>query len=447
MASIRTEAANGRRAIQFSDRDGVRRTIRLGKVTKRDAEQAKRYIEAMLSAQLAGTALDRQTSLWLAEVGDRIHDRLARVGLCEPRETARETDVEKPAEVTLCEFLSQYLAMRSTVTDSTRLVWGHVVRNLESCFGAKRVLPEFTKGDGVRFREFLAKQKLAASTQRKRMGFASQFFAQAKDDGLLTVNPFADVEMDGRADESRQKYVPDTDIVRIMDCCPDWGWRLLIALARYGGLRHPSETTQLRWEDIDWQRGTFRVVSPKTARYGKGSREVPVFESLRPFLVEAFEQAEEGSIYVLPGSLREGSNNQRTTLQKVVRRAGLDPIPKMFINFRSSAATDLADRFPGHVANAWMGHCEAIARKHYRQVTPEHIRAAVGDSGPSNVTHFPTQHRVERNGITSDSASIAHEKPREAAVSRGKRSVFMEDRGLEPRQQNSQVVSATPVAV
>ena len=434
MASITTEQRRGRRIVQFTDLDGARRSVRLGKITKRDAEQTKRHIEAMLSARLAGTALDRQTALWLANVGDVMHDKLARAGLCEPRQAAEVVEPKDSAELTLEEFLKQYLVMRSTVTDSTRLVWGHVVRNLKACFGAKRSLCEFTKGDGIRFREFLAKQKLAASTQRKRMGFASQFFAQANDDGLMTVNPFADVDMDGRADESRQKYVSVEDIDRIMDRCPDWGWRLLVALARYGGLRHPSETTRLTWNDVDWERGTFRVESPKTARYGKGSREVPIFESLRPYLVEAFEQAEDGSVYVLPDHLREGANNQRTTLQKIVKRAGLTPIPKMFINFRSSAATDLADRFPGHVANAWMGHCEAIARKHYRQVTADHLKAAIGstDSDRCSALQNPVQYQAEPNGTAAPGAARPKEKPRETAISRGKRGVFMEDRGLEP---------------
>lgn len=361
-----------------------------------------------------------------------MRDKLSRVGLCLPRKVADVIESNLPAEVTLDEFLKQYLAMRSIVTEATRTVWGHVIRNLNSCFGAKRLLGEFTKGDGVRFREYLAKQSLASSTQRKRMGFAAQFFTQANDDGLIAVNPFANVDMDRRADESRQKYVSVDDINRIMERCPDWSWRLLIALARYGGLRHPSETTPLTWNDIDWERGTFRVQSPKTARYGKGSREVPIFESLRPYLVEAFEQADDGAVYVLPEHFREGANNQRTTFQKVVKRAGLDPIPKMFINFRSSAATDLADRFPGHVANAWMGHCEAIARKHYRQVTADHVKAAIGstESGRCGALQNAVQYDAESGGTAPDNAALPKEKPRETAISRGKRSVFMEDRGI-----------------
>jgi len=44
---------------------------------------------------------------------------------------------------------------------------------------------------------------------------------------------------------------------------------------------------------------------------------------------------------------------------------------------RASRATELADAFPSHVASAWLGHTEAIADAHYRQVTEEHFVKAV----------------------------------------------------------------------
>lgn len=73
-------------------------------------------------------------------------------------------------------------------------------------------------------------------------------------------------------------------------------WRLIVALARSGGLRCPSEHPALRWRDIDWEHGRIKVTSPKTARHPNGgSTVIPLFLGLRPYLAEAFDLAEPGA--------------------------------------------------------------------------------------------------------------------------------------------------------
>jgi integrase len=59
----------------------------------------------------------------------------------------------------------------------------------------------------------------------------------------------------------------------VIDACPDWEWRLLVALARFGGFRVPSEATRLRWQDIDWDRERIKIRSPK-AEHHKGKATV-----------------------------------------------------------------------------------------------------------------------------------------------------------------------------
>ena len=43
---------------------------------------------------------------------------------------------------------------------------------------------------------------------------------------------------------SREEYA------KLLDACPNQEWRTIIALARIGGLRCPSELKQLRWPDV-----------------------------------------------------------------------------------------------------------------------------------------------------------------------------------------------------
>ena len=74
------------------------------------------------------------------------------------------------------------------------------------------------------------------------------------------------------------------------------------------------------WGDIDWEKGRMTVRSKKTEHHeGKASREVPIFSELRPFLEEAWEQAQVGQEYVI--TRYRGDVNLRTQLQRIIKRA------------------------------------------------------------------------------------------------------------------------------
>ena len=141
----------------------------------------------------------------------------------------------------------------------------------------------------------------------------------------------------------------------------------------------------MKWVDVDWERSRFRVISPKTEHHeGKARRWVPIFPELRPVLEEAWEQAEEGAVYVVDHDrLHNGGQNLRTTLQKIIRRAGLKPWPRLFQNLRATRETELAARFPVHIVTAWIGNSTTIAAKHYLQVTDADFEAATQGAAQS----------------------------------------------------------------
>ena len=86
----------------------------------------------------------------------------------------------------------------------------------------------------------------------------------------------------------------------MLEACPDNEWRLLVVLARYGGLRIPSELVGLTWDDVDWDRGVMRISVPKKEHLpGQETREVPIFPEIRPHLLQAAEDASEGSTHVI----------------------------------------------------------------------------------------------------------------------------------------------------
>jgi integrase len=379
MASVSFDRASKTRTIQFVGADGKRRSLRLGKCSARAAEGVKLHIERLNVASISGQPIEDATAHWLTDIGDALYDRLAGVGLVAARLPVEP--VEKPPVPTLGPFLDGYIQKREADTkQATRTVYGRTRRHLVHFFGEDRELTSITAGDATDFRRYLIGAKLADNTVRRTCGFARQFFASAVQHELIARNPFdaAEIKTTVRGNASRFRFVTKAEAETVLEACPDVQSRLLFALARFGGLRTPSETLGLRWSDIDWAKERMIVRSPKTERHeGKESRFVPLYPELRPYLDEAFHQAEEnGSEFVLTGG-RDAAKNFRTKFTKIIQRAGLKPWPKLFHNLRATRQTELADQFPAHVVCDWMGNSQPVASKHYLHTTEDHFSAAI----------------------------------------------------------------------
>ena len=101
----------GRRRVLFVAKDGSRKTVRLGEISERDAEQICRHIEALNTASITGQSAPRDTAVWLTGIGDALHDRLARAGLVEPK--------EKPSAMALGAFIDEYIGHRPDLKPTT----------------------------------------------------------------------------------------------------------------------------------------------------------------------------------------------------------------------------------------------------------------------------------------------------------------------------------------
>jgi integrase len=239
----------------------------------------------------------------------------------------------------------------------------------------------------------------AEPTVRRTCKRAKQYFAAAVKKRLIDENPFDDVPTADRANTSRQQFVSRADITKVIDACPDWEWRLIFAMARYGGLRIPSEILGMRWEDINWEHNRFTVRSPKTEHIeGKDRRLVPLFRELQPYLLDALEHAADGQQYVFDRMRQFQRENLRTQALRIIRNAGVEPWMKTFHNLRSSRQTELVEDYPEHVVAAWLGNSVEIARKHYLQVTDEHFdRAVMSEQDAPGEAAQKAAHEVAQN--------------------------------------------------
>ena len=248
---------------------------------------------------------------------------------------------------------------------------------------------------------------------------------------MIRENPFGDMKgIAVRENRARDFYVTRAMAQQVIDACPDNQWRLLFALSRYGGLRCPSEHLALRWTDVNWEQGRIRVPSPQTeAHEGGESREIPIFPELRPHLEAVwFDPSQDGAEFIIT-RYREKNCNLRTQLQRIIKRAGLECWPKLFHNLRATRQTELAETFPAHVVCDWLGNSQAVAARHYLQVTDEHFAEAM-------TTRIPTQqlHAGTSNGTPEENGDPSESKPLQGFASQVVilQGLTVPPRGVEP---------------
>ncbi|MCA9119324.1 MAG: site-specific integrase [Planctomycetaceae bacterium] len=204
---------------------------------------------------------------------------------------------------------------------------------------------------------------------------ARQVFKSAARKVLIETNPFVDVKGGSESNDSRKHFVSRDITEKVLEACPDAEWRLIVALARYGGVRTPSETLGLRLNDVDWVNDRFTVTSPKTKKQGKPWRVVPLFPELRQYFEDAAELATPDAEFFI-NRYRDKAVNLRTQFNRILKRAGVTPWPRLFQNLRASRETELANEYPLHVVTAWLGNTPSVAAKHYLQITDAHFAQA-----------------------------------------------------------------------
>jgi integrase len=390
MASI-SKQTDGRKLLQYISPLNKRRcSIQLGKVSMKEADEVKRQVEQLVASKLSAQALPAPTAAWIGNLkrsGSRLYDRLSEEGLVGVRLSVEDTLLES--------FIDGYVASRIASTkESTRKFWGRTKKHLLDYFGADCRLDAITLGEAKRW-VLKLKETLAENTVRRTTGVARQFFSEAVDLGLLDSNPFSQKSLPvaTRGNKERMEFITVETINKVIDQCPDAQWRLLVTLARFGGLRVPSEALSLKWEDINWDSGRMTVRSPKTEHHeGRTMRVVPIGEELMQHLEEAFELAEDGDVYCIE-RYRDRTANLRTHFQRIIEKAGVKIWPRLWQNLRSTRQTELTREHPAHVVACWMGNSPKIANEHYLQVTEEDYASVAVGSGNrgkrAETTHDP----------------------------------------------------------
>ena len=211
MASIAKEK-NGHRRILFVAPDGKRKTIRLGKVSQRNAEAVKVRVEQLLAAKLTGHVLESDAAKWVASLDPALADKLARVGLVDKPTFAEATELEP--------FITAFVDGRVDLKPATKIVRRQVIRDLAEFFGPNCSVAHINAGHADDFKQELLRKGLATTTVQKRLQVSRSFFNAMLRRKLISENPFDGVNVVAVGIKDRQRFVSREETEHLLVACP-----------------------------------------------------------------------------------------------------------------------------------------------------------------------------------------------------------------------------------
>ena len=405
MASITDKKSKKKRGgllkiIQFKYGSGGKRySIRLGKIDMKQAQKIKTKVEELLACKETALPWPVELTNWINSIGEDLTASLVKVGLLPTLKASTE----------LKAFIENYIESRTDAKLNTRNAMVSAMKQAVSFFGAKTQMQTITRADCNNFKIHL-QGKYSLAYTGTTIKTVKRFFIAAIHANQIIKNPFDGLKIPAQKNAERQFFVDRPMLEKLLEACPDHQWKMIIALARIGGLRTPCEVLLLKWTDINWHLKKFLVHSPKTEHHaGKDQRFVPLFPVLKELLEEGFNQAEDGEIYVI-NRYRNSNQNLRTTFKKIIIRAGLLPWPKLFNNLRSSRSTELArNRVSMHLITAFIGNSEKIQIDHYLQVNDTDYENSSRYEPCTNISGAKSGAWSEQKAVQQQNATVCKE--------------------------------------
>jgi len=419
VASMNTDE-HGCRRLQWNEPGGKRRTLRLGKLPSAKAVKLKERVEHLILAKQHGE-MEPELAAWVAKLDDELHAKLAAVELVLAREAGQ-----------LGPWLEKYLEERVELKPGSKVKLQQTEKKLLAFFTAPCRLRSITKAQAAEWWASLLKEGLSMASAKIHAGNAKAFFNAALRRQLVNENPFLDLKS-GPTPANLEHFVTLEVAQRVLQACPDVRSQVLFGLARFAGLRVPSESHLLTWDDVDFVRRRLRVRSPKTERHqGKAFREVPITQHLLPILLEAWQKRSGDYVVTI-----RGNGYIHNGLQRIIRKAGVEVWEDLYQALRRSFGKDLVHLGGFHEATVaqWTGHSLTVSQRHYTKGVPDEVFDKATAFG--HATQNPTQQLTEVGGSSGKKAE--NEKGPESSNSSPFRVLpadapicLVEIRGLEP---------------
>ncbi len=233
----------------------------------------------------------------------------------------------------------------------------------------------------------------------------------------IAENPMASLKPNFREGKAAlREYICPNRIEAILSVMPG-PWKLMTALARFGGLRSPSESLLQRWAEVHLEAKCpyLHVKSPETESQGKSWREVPISPRPAEILREGMPADALPAYFMvdLPAYRKPRKGgwhgvNTRQQFNNHLKSGGIGTIKSAFKVFRSSCLTDWAKKVQIHVVAKWAGNTAPVAAKHYLTLVDSDWKEVTTCTPVQNqmTTHAARAHTLETGSTLSCSKDL-----------------------------------------
>ena len=344
------------------------------KYSREDVNDLRVLVEGLVNARKLGKRPDGATCERLTKIAPDIARKLVKADLVDPALIGVST-------LTLGELCDLYNRNRLHLKERTRDHDQTIIRKLCRFFPKDTEIAQITPLDAESFCAWLRRPIAEGGCGNSESTFSRELkayrgiFRKAVKGKFIQENPFDDIKGGKVVDESRKKYIPAARIEAILERLTepkDAELRFAVALARFAGLRMPSEIKDLTFESFDFETGYLHICEDTKT----GARRVPLFTGVRREFerFRATVATEEG--FVFP-KLRQ-RRNMGTTFRKRLQKMGDEGWPKIFVNLRASLITDLVGLGVDQMTvSAWVGNSEEVRQIHYLLQREEDERRAI----------------------------------------------------------------------
>jgi len=361
------KTGQGKWQVNFSV-NGKQRTLYLGgDFTSGSADRVARIVTDILACRNRGDSVPLEVLRRIETLPERVQASFEKHGLIDGA-------TSRTLEMLLESFYESKAHLKANSQTSYKAIGNLLLRH----FGGSTKISSIEKSACERLKTVLRKDYSVCSVtnviKRGRM-----IFKLAVDAEWLAKNPFAGISAGVDFNLDRMFYVDRKMIYRVIEHCRDDYDRLLLALARFAGLRIPSEVERLRFCDF-----TENVIhihrETKT-----GSREVPLFGEIREIFTQINNRRPTvGNLGTLcqPTDLVFANLGNKEAIRRrilaAIRASGVEQWAKLFVNLRSSCITDMVERgYKEKTLDAMFGNSAVIRSRHYVQFRKEKEYAKV----------------------------------------------------------------------
>lgn len=253
-----------------------------------------------------------------------------------------------------------------------------------------KYLHEVNREQTEEYATHLWKSKVSPTTFNAHIKFLRAAFVALESRAGLVGNPWSPIKSKKKNHGEGRRNLNEEELKKVLSRAQG-NLKLMLHLGLFTGLRL-GDVVNLRWSDIEFNRGFINVVPLKTKRFNK-KLEIPIHAALNQLLSE-FKVNSGQSEFLFPGErveYLENAGNVTNPIQEFFQKCGITTTEDAehgqrrraivrvgFHSLRHSFVSMCAKaRTPQHVVQHLVGHGSPAMTEHYIHLDPAQKKEAI----------------------------------------------------------------------